>query len=121
MGKKSAQPYNDRTPENPPSYDEQSRKIENEEEPNSTVEELTFEPHIGTLLFPYRKVLEEMRSHHVEQESQRAQHLSHMLKWSVVDHSLFNDFEFVIRPAINMPLLESVLMETKINGFIMRL
>ncbi|RGB37157.1 hypothetical protein C1646_781961 [Rhizophagus diaphanus] len=83
---------------------------------NSTVEELTFEPHIGTLLLPYRKVLEEMRSHHIKQESQRARHLSHMLKWSVVDHSLFNGFEFVIslpRPAINMPLLESVLMENQ--------
>ncbi|CAB4440654.1 unnamed protein product [Rhizophagus irregularis] len=27
---------NDRNPENPPSYNKQSRKIENEEEPNST-------------------------------------------------------------------------------------
>ncbi|CAG8693660.1 12966_t:CDS:2 [Rhizophagus irregularis] len=107
---------NERTLEIPPSYDEQSREIENEKEPNSTVEELTFEPHIGTLLLPYRKVLEEMRSHHVEQESQRARHLSHMLKWSVVDHSLFNNFEFVIslpRPAINMSLLEFVLMENQ--------
>ncbi|PKY28753.1 hypothetical protein RhiirB3_417363, partial [Rhizophagus irregularis] len=40
--------------------------------------------------------------------------------WSVVDHSLFNDFEFFIRPAINMPLLESVLMENQNNGSITR-
>ncbi|CAB4485570.1 unnamed protein product [Rhizophagus irregularis] len=45
-------------PENPPSYDdEQSHKIENEEGPNSTVEESTFEPHIGILLCHIEKFL----------------------------------------------------------------
>ena len=33
-----------------------------------------------------------MRNHHIEQETQRARHLSHILKWSVVDHSLINGF-----------------------------
>ncbi|RGB42395.1 hypothetical protein C1646_751048 [Rhizophagus diaphanus] len=70
---------NDRNLKNQPSYDEQSRKIENEEEPNSTVEELTFEPQIGTLLLSYRKVLEEI----------------------------------LPRLAVNIPLLESVLMENQ--------
>jgi len=40
-----------------------------------------------------------------------------MLKWSVVDHSLFNEFEFDVfslsRPAINMSLLESILSENQ--------
>ncbi|CAG8535824.1 9221_t:CDS:2 [Ambispora gerdemannii] len=108
-----------------PSYDEQSHNIEDEDESNSqtysTVEELTFDPHIATLLLPYRRVLEEMRNHHIEPESQRARHLSHMLKWSVIDHSLFNKFEFDIvslpRPAVNMSLLESILMENQNKRF----
>ncbi|CAG8738545.1 15637_t:CDS:2, partial [Dentiscutata erythropus] len=81
-----------------------------------TVEELIFDTHIATLLLQYRRVLEEMRNHYVEQESQRGRHLSNMLKWSVVDHSLFNGFKFVVsllRPAINMSLLEPILMESR--------
>jgi len=57
-----------------------------------------------------------MRNHYVEQESQRGRHLSNMLKWSVVDHSLFNGFEFVVnllRPAVNMSLLEPILIENR--------
>ncbi|CAG8535224.1 2709_t:CDS:2, partial [Dentiscutata heterogama] len=62
------------------------------------------------------KSFEEMSNHHVEQESQRGRHLSNMLKWSVVDHSLFNGFKFVVsllRPAINISLLEPILMESQ--------
>jgi hypothetical protein len=57
-----------------------------------------------------------MRNHYVEQESQRGRHLSNMLKWSVVDHFLFNGFEFVVnllRPAVNMSLLEPILIENR--------
>ncbi|CAG8627870.1 8372_t:CDS:2 [Ambispora gerdemannii] len=72
----------------PPSYNTiQLHNIEDEES-NPTVEELTFDPHIATLLLPYRRFLEEMRNHYVEQESQRGRHLSNILKWSVVEHSL---------------------------------
>src|ERR1044072_1504654 len=58
--------------------------------PTLIIEQLTFDPHITTLLLPCRRVLEEMQ----KQESQRALYLSHMPKLFVVDHSLFNEFEF---------------------------
>ncbi|CAG8734852.1 41862_t:CDS:2, partial [Gigaspora margarita] len=61
-----------------------------------TIEELTFDPHIATLLLQYRRVLEEMKNHYVGQESQRGRHLSNMLK-----------------PAVNMSLLEPILMENQ--------
>ncbi|CAG8750204.1 9552_t:CDS:2, partial [Funneliformis caledonium] len=83
---------------------------------DSSIEKLTFEPHIAKLLLPYRRVLEEMRNHHIEEELQRAQNLSLMLKWSVVDYSLFKGPKFcpnLSRPAVNMNLLKSVLMETQ--------
>ncbi|CAG8726270.1 16321_t:CDS:2, partial [Racocetra persica] len=106
--------------EDPPAYDTiQSHNIEDEvsnSQTHPTVEELIFDTHIATLLLQYRRVLEEMRNHYVEQESQRGRHLSNMLKWSVVDHSLFNGFKFVVsllRPAINMSLLEPILMESR--------
>ncbi|CAG8477322.1 6122_t:CDS:1, partial [Cetraspora pellucida] len=101
-----------------PAYDIiQSHNIEDKvsnSQTHPTVEELTFDPHIVTLLLQYRRALEEIRNHHVEQESQRGRHLSNILKWSVVDYSLFNGFKFVVsllRPAINMSLLEPILME----------
>ncbi|CAG8835031.1 12896_t:CDS:1, partial [Racocetra persica] len=47
----------------------QSYNIEDEVS-NSTVEELIFDPHIGILLLQYRKVLEEMKNHYIEQDSQ---------------------------------------------------
>nr|CAG8434354.1 9384_t:CDS:2 [Entrophospora candida] len=63
--------------ENPPPYSEQSHDNEDEEEPKSQtfpeygiVEELTFDLSIATLLLPYRRILEEMQNHHVEEESQ---------------------------------------------------
>ncbi|CAG8638122.1 10429_t:CDS:2 [Acaulospora morrowiae] len=106
--------------EDPPAYDTiQSHNIEDEvsnSQTHPTVEEPIFDTHIATLLLQYRRVLEEMRNHYVEQESQRGRHLSNMLKWSVVDHSLFNGFKFVVsllRPAINMSLLEPILMESR--------
>ncbi|CAG8730097.1 459_t:CDS:2, partial [Funneliformis mosseae] len=86
------------------------------EDEDSSIEKLTFEPHIAKLLLPYRRVLEEMRNHHIEEELQRARNLSLMLKWSVVDHSLFKRPKFcpnLSRPAVNMNLLKSVLMETQ--------
>src|SRR5581483_9600956 len=68
------------------------------------------------LLLPYRRVLEEMRNHHVEEELQQARNLSLMLKWSVVDYFWFKGSKFcpnLSRPAVNMNLLKSVLMETQ--------
>jgi hypothetical protein len=94
----------------PPTYDD---IIKDED---STIEELSFDLHVAKLLLPYRRVLEEMRNHHVEEELQRARNLSLMLKWSVVEYSLFKGSKFcpnLPKPAINMNLLKSVLMETK--------
>ncbi|CAG8537132.1 11429_t:CDS:1, partial [Cetraspora pellucida] len=58
-----------------PPYDIiQSHNIEDKvsnSQTHPTVEELTFDPHIATLLLQYRRALEEMRNHYVEQESQR--------------------------------------------------
>ncbi|RIB21234.1 hypothetical protein C2G38_2140746 [Gigaspora rosea] len=94
------------------SYDERESN-----ESNSSVkviEELKFDLHVATLLLPYREILKEIQNHHIEQESQRARQLSHMLKWSVVDHYLFGEIEIYIDlpiPAINMSLLNSVLLE----------
>lgn len=91
-------------------------KQSNSQKKHPTIEELTFGPHIATLFLQYRRVLEEMKNHYVGQESQRGRHLSNMLKWSVVDHSLFNGFKFVVsllRPAVNMSLLEPILMENQ--------
>ncbi|CAG8796762.1 22713_t:CDS:2, partial [Gigaspora rosea] len=70
------------------------RESYNERESNESnssvkvVEALKFDPHVGTLLLPYREIRKEIQNNHIEQESQRAWQLSHMLKWSVVDHYL---------------------------------
>ena len=111
--------------ENPPAYDDNIEDGEgfnsqdgegSNSQTHSTTEELTFDSHIAELLLPYRRILEEMRNHHMEEELQRARHLSLMLKWTVVDCSLFKGSKFcpnLHKPAVNMILLESFLMETK--------
>jgi len=96
---------------NPPAYDDNIK-----DKDSTTAEKLTFDPHVAELLLPYRRVLEEMRNHHVEEELQQARNLSLMLKWSVVDYSWFKGSKFcpnLSRPAVNMNLLKSVLMETQ--------
>nr|CAG8488862.1 14665_t:CDS:2 [Entrophospora candida] len=71
--------------ENPPSYNEEEPKSQKFTE-YDIIEELTFDLCVAMLLPPYRKILEEMRNHHVEEEPQQAQHLSSMLKWSFVEN-----------------------------------
>ncbi|RUS30548.1 hypothetical protein BC938DRAFT_479259 [Jimgerdemannia flammicorona] len=118
--------------DDPPPYNGPSRKRSRDDEDEErgepemhtplapgNFEELTFDPRVGQMLLPYRRILEEMRRHQTEETSKRARHLSVMLMWSVVDQSLFFKGSEPVasvalpRPAVNISLLESVLMENQ--------
>ncbi|CAJ0764630.1 18755_t:CDS:2, partial [Entrophospora sp. SA101] len=52
------------------------------------------------LLETYSKLLFNLQNHHVEEDSQRARHLSIMLEWSVVNYELFNEAGWIERTMV---------------------
>ncbi|KAG9302497.1 hypothetical protein G9A89_007201 [Geosiphon pyriformis] len=106
--------------EEPPTFLPNSPQTPPNDPPTLTMAEnheilLLMLPVTATLL-PYRRILEEMRNHHTEEQSQRGRHLSLILTWSVVDWSLFTGLQSTSTslptPSINVPLLELVLKDS---------
>nr|CAG8612211.1 1254_t:CDS:2 [Entrophospora candida] len=76
----------------------------------------------NTKAFPdlkeYCKILEQLKNHHLEEESQRGRHLCKLLIWSVVDSKLFPTQDPICypdlqKPAINFGFITEALKSTK--------
>ncbi|KAG9296963.1 hypothetical protein G9A89_003677 [Geosiphon pyriformis] len=104
---------NQSSAEEPSTFSSNSPQIPSNDPPH---EILLFVSPVAATLLSYRRILEEMRNHHNEEQPQRGRHLSIMLTWSVVGWSLFTDLQSTSTslpaPSINVSLLELVLKDS---------
>ncbi|RHZ76755.1 hypothetical protein Glove_193g51 [Diversispora epigaea] len=76
----------------------------------------------NTMAFPalkeYCKILNQLKDHHLEEESQRGRHLLKLLTWSVVDSKLFPAqdpmcYPDLRKPAVNFNIIIAALKDTR--------
>ncbi|CAJ0769345.1 22021_t:CDS:2, partial [Entrophospora sp. SA101] len=76
------------------------------------------------LLETYSKLLFNLQNHHVEEDSQRARHLSIMLEWSVVNYELFNEAGWIetklLSPDQMREVLDKLARETTLSSLSFR-
>ena len=98
------------------------RYDEDHEEPDE-VEEVNINYNRHPLLERYCTLLLKLQDHPVEEESQRARHISKMLKWHVVDQRIFNEAGWmekhhsysVSKPSFCLKLVSDVFKQTSNN------